>query len=109
MVFHDQCVSVACYRYEKFKTSDDPANENSGNRVWTRSRCKTRRRMATTRTGNAVRPRSSKVAPELRADAVGANRERGWLGEPTMIPISIFWALVLALFATNLEQHNERK
>ena len=65
--------------------------------------------MAATRTGNSFRTRSSKVAFELRASAVAANRECGRLGDRAMITMTIFWALVLALFATNLEQPNERK
>jgi hypothetical protein len=115
MVFHERRGSAAQYRHEKFKTSHNDASRvriainNSGGRVRTRWCIEPRRRMAATRAGNAFRTRSSKVALELRAGAVGANRERSRLRGRAMITMAIFWALVLALFATNLERPNERK
>jgi hypothetical protein len=64
--------------------------------------------MAATRAGNIFRSRTSKVAPRPCASATGDKRECGRLGG-VMITMSILWALVLVLFAINLEQPNERK
>jgi hypothetical protein len=94
--------------YEQNHQSDrkthDVASENSNRSTeLAQAHC----RMAATRTGNTFRPRRSKVAPGFYADAIGDNRECGWLGGQAMIMISIFWALVLALFTINREQPNE--
>ena len=62
-------------------------------------------RMAATRTRNTFRTRTSKVALAPCADAVADNRECGRLAG-VMITMSIFWVLVLVLFAINLEQPN---
>jgi hypothetical protein len=109
MVFHEQRISVACYRHEKSETSYDSAIDNSASPAGTCALRPAHWGMAATRTGNAFRKRTSKVTTDLCAVAVGDNGECGRLGGPAMIPMSIFWALVLALFATNLQQPNERK
>jgi hypothetical protein len=104
MVFPKRRGAVACYRHEKSETSQDSAINNSASRARTRSCLDARRPMAATRTRNAFWTRSSKVALELRADAVGAHREYRRLGGVAMITPTIFWALVLALFTTKGEE-----
>lgn len=60
--------------------------------------------MAATRTGNRFRTRLSKIATDLCLAALDDKGECGREGGAAMIALSIFWSLVLALFASKDEE-----
>ena len=105
MVFPKQREAVACYRHEKFKVPHDSASDDfpSPARV-PGPYIEAVRRMAATRTRDILGTCRSKIAIDPRAAAIRGHRKCRRLGGAAMITISIFWALVFALFTTKGEQ-----
>jgi hypothetical protein len=110
MVFPEQRDAGAWYRHEKFKPSHNSAIDDfpSAARVAGRY-IEAVRRMAATRTRDTFGTCRSKIAIDPCAAPVGGRRKCGRLGGTAMITISIFWALVIALFTTKGEQPLLRK
>ncbi len=111
MVFPKRREAVACYRHEKFSASHHGArpariaSDDFPSPAWASgSYIDVVRRMAATRTRDIFGTCLSKIAVDPCAAAIGGHRKRARLGGPAMIAMSIFWALVLALFTTKGEE-----
>jgi hypothetical protein len=104
-VFPEQPGTVACYRHEKFNASlDSDINDFPNPARAADSHIKAVRRMAATGTRDTFGTCLSQIAIDPYAAAIGVHRKCARLGGATMITISIFWALVFALFTTKDEQ-----
>ena len=104
MVFPEQRGAVACYRNEKFRLSHDSVIDDFPRPARAAGPyIEAVRRMAATRTRDIFGTCRSKVAIDPCAAATPGRRKCAHLGGAAMI-MSIFWALVFALFATNGEQ-----
>jgi hypothetical protein len=63
--------------------------------------------MAATRTRDILGTCRSEIAIDPCAGAIRGHRKCARLGGASMITISIFWALVFALFTTKVQQPHE--
>lgn len=110
-VFPLQRVRGACYRHEKFKALHDgpsPArtaiDDFPSRARASGSYIEAVRRMAAARTRDSFGTCRTKIAIDPGAAAIHGRRKCARLGGATMITMSIFWALVFALFVTKGEQ-----
>jgi len=99
MVFPRQGGAVACYRHEKFKPLYESAI--AGFPV---PEIGAVRGLAAAWTRNIFGTCCSEIAIDPRSPTTLRRRQRVPIGAPTMITLTIFWALVLALFTSDAEQ-----
>ena len=108
MVFPMQRGAVACYRHEKFNPSPASAIDDFPTPALALGPCiETVRRMAATRTRDIFGTGRAKIAIDRCTAAIRGRGIRRTLGGAAMIMVSIFWALVFALFVTKTERPNE--
>jgi hypothetical protein len=105
MVFPEQGPAAASYPHEKLNASADsplddfPTPDGAANRY-----TEAVRRMAAAWTSDTIGTPRSQIAIDPCAAAIGGHGKRGPLGAAAMITLSIFWALVFALFTTTGEE-----